>query len=70
MTIGRNVIALWVSGAFCSCSIAVTGTARGPLTAMPPVACACIRPQKPIVDRQFEIEFLDPDAEVFALTFG
>ena len=29
-----------------------------------------IRQPKPIVDRQFEIEFLDPGAEVFAFTFG
>src|SRR5262249_32250151 len=29
-----------------------------------------IRQQKPITDRQFEIEFLDPDVEAFAFTFG
>jgi thiol-disulfide isomerase/thioredoxin len=29
-----------------------------------------IRQPKPIVDRQFEIEFLDPGAEAFAFTFG
>jgi hypothetical protein len=29
-----------------------------------------IRQQKPIADRQFEIEFLDPGVEAFALTFG
>jgi thiol-disulfide isomerase/thioredoxin len=29
-----------------------------------------IRQPKPIADRQFEIEFLDPGAEVFAFTFG
>jgi hypothetical protein len=29
-----------------------------------------IRQQKPTEDRQFEIEFLDPDVEVFAFTFG
>jgi thiol-disulfide isomerase/thioredoxin len=29
-----------------------------------------IRQPKPISDRQFEIEFLDPDVEVFAFTFG
>jgi thiol-disulfide isomerase/thioredoxin len=29
-----------------------------------------IRQPKPIVDRQFEIEFLDPGVEVFAFTFG
>ncbi len=29
-----------------------------------------IRQPKPIVQRQFEIEFLDPDVEVFAFTFG
>jgi hypothetical protein len=29
-----------------------------------------IRQPKPIVDRQFEIEFLDAGAEAFAFTFG
>jgi thiol-disulfide isomerase/thioredoxin len=29
-----------------------------------------IRQSKPIADRQFEIEFLDPGAEAFAFTFG
>jgi hypothetical protein len=29
-----------------------------------------IRQPKPIADRQFEIEFLDPDVEAFAFTFG
>jgi hypothetical protein len=29
-----------------------------------------IRQPKPIVDRQFEIEFLDPGVEAFAFTFG
>jgi thiol-disulfide isomerase/thioredoxin len=29
-----------------------------------------IRQPKPIADRQFEIEFLDPNVEVFAFTFG
>jgi thiol-disulfide isomerase/thioredoxin len=29
-----------------------------------------IRQQEPISDRQFEIEFLDPDVEVFCFTFG
>src|SRR5262245_57847497 len=29
-----------------------------------------IRQLKPITDRQFEIEFLDPDVEAFAFTFG
>jgi thiol-disulfide isomerase/thioredoxin len=29
-----------------------------------------IRQQKPVVDRQFEIEFLDPGVEAFAFTFG
>jgi thiol-disulfide isomerase/thioredoxin len=29
-----------------------------------------IRQPKPIADRQFEIEFLDPGAEVFSFTFG
>ncbi len=30
----------------------------------------CIRQPKPITDRQFEIEFLDPGVETFAFTFG
>jgi hypothetical protein len=29
-----------------------------------------IRQSKPIADRQFEIEFLDPGVETFAFTFG
>ena len=29
-----------------------------------------IRQPKPIVDRLFEIEFLDPGVEAFAFTFG
>ena len=29
-----------------------------------------IRQQQPIVDRQFEIEFLDPGVEAFDFTFG
>lgn len=29
-----------------------------------------IRQTKPIVDRQFEIEFLDAGVEVFSFTFG
>ena len=29
-----------------------------------------VRQSKPIVDRQFEIEFLDAGAETFAFTFG
>jgi hypothetical protein len=29
-----------------------------------------IRQPKPIADRQFEIEFLDPDVETFVFTFG
>jgi hypothetical protein len=29
-----------------------------------------IRQSKPVTDRQFEIEFLDPGVEVFAFTFG
>ncbi len=29
-----------------------------------------IRQSGPITDRQFEIEFLDPDVEVFCFTFG
>jgi hypothetical protein len=29
-----------------------------------------VRQQGPIVDRRFEIEFLEPGAEAFAFTFG
>ena len=29
-----------------------------------------IRQTEPIVDRQFDIEFLDPGAEAFVFTFG
>jgi hypothetical protein len=29
-----------------------------------------IRQSKPIVDRKFEIEFLDPGLEAFSFTFG
>ena len=29
-----------------------------------------IRQPKPVVDRQFEIEFLDSGVEAFAFTFG
>jgi hypothetical protein len=29
-----------------------------------------IRQPKAIVDRQFEIEFLDPEVQVFSFTFG
>jgi hypothetical protein len=29
-----------------------------------------IRQPKPVVDRRFEIEFLDPGLEAFAFTFG
>jgi hypothetical protein len=29
-----------------------------------------LRQRQPIVDRQFEIEFLDPGIEAFAFTFG
>jgi len=29
-----------------------------------------IRQQKPIADRRFEIEFLDPGVEAFSFTFG
>ena len=29
-----------------------------------------VRQPKPIADRQFEIEFLDPGVEVFSFTFG
>jgi hypothetical protein len=29
-----------------------------------------IRQPKPIVDRQFEIEFLEPGSQVYSFTFG
>jgi hypothetical protein len=29
-----------------------------------------IRQRRPILDHQFEIEFLDPGVEVFVFTFG
>jgi len=29
-----------------------------------------VRQPKPVVDRRFEIEFLDPGVEAFAFTFG
>ena len=29
-----------------------------------------IRQRRPVADRQFEIEFLDPGVEAFAFTFG
>jgi hypothetical protein len=29
-----------------------------------------IRQPKPVVDRQFEVEFLDPGVEAYAFTFG
>ena len=29
-----------------------------------------IRQQRPITDRQFDIEFLDPGVEAYAFTFG
>ena len=39
-------------------------------TVMEPRLYQLIRQPKPIVDRQFEIEFLDPGVETFAFTFG
>jgi thiol-disulfide isomerase/thioredoxin len=39
-------------------------------TAREPRMYQLIRQQVPIADRQFEIEFLDPGAEVFVFTFG
>jgi hypothetical protein len=29
-----------------------------------------VRQSKPVADREFEIEFLDPGAQAFAFTFG
>jgi hypothetical protein len=39
-------------------------------TASEPRMYQLIRQPAPIADRQFEIEFLDPGAEVFVFTFG
>jgi thiol-disulfide isomerase/thioredoxin len=44
--------------------------ARGQGTLTEPRMYQLIRQPKPIGDRQFEIEFLDPGAEAFAFTFG
>jgi hypothetical protein len=44
--------------------------AEGNGTAAEPRLYQLIRQPKPIVDRLFEIEFLDADAEVFVFTFG
>jgi hypothetical protein len=43
---------------------------RGNGTAKEPRLYQLIRQPKPIVDRLFEIEFLDPGAEAFVFTFG
>jgi len=47
-----------------------TSTSRA--TARPPRQrlYQLIRQPKPIADRLFEIEFLDPNVEAFAFTFG
>ena len=44
--------------------------AQGDGTVSEPRLYQLIRQPKPIVDRQFEIEFLGPGVEVFAFTFG
>lgn len=43
---------------------------QGNGTVIQPRLYQLIRQPKPIADRQFEIEFLDSDVEVFAFTFG
>jgi len=43
---------------------------QGNGTASEPRMYQLIRQAKPIGDRQFEIEFLDPGIEVFSFTFG
>jgi hypothetical protein len=43
---------------------------RGNGTVVEPRLYQLIRQRKPIVDRRFEIEFLDPGVEAFAFTFG
>ena len=44
--------------------------AQGNGTLAEPRMYQLIRQQKPITDRQFEIEFLGPGVEAFAFTFG
>jgi thiol-disulfide isomerase/thioredoxin len=43
---------------------------KGSGTVVEPRLYQLIRQPKPITDREFEIEFLDPGVEVFAFTFG
>jgi hypothetical protein len=43
---------------------------QGNSTATEPRMFQLIRQQQGIVDRQFEIEFLDSGAEAFSFTFG
>lgn len=43
---------------------------KGNGTVAEPRMYQLIRQQQPIVDRQFEIEFLDPGVEAFSFTFG
>ena len=49
---------------------ASTSTSDGNGTVVEQRLYQLIRQPKPIVDRQFEIEFLDPGVEAFAFTFG
>jgi len=46
----------------------VDGQGNGTVTE--PRMYQLIRQPKPIVDRQFEVEFLDPGVEAFSFTFG
>jgi Thioredoxin like C-terminal domain len=43
---------------------------RGAGRVVEPRMYQLIRQQKPIVDRQFEIEFIDSGVEAFSFTFG
>jgi hypothetical protein len=43
---------------------------QGNGTVMEPRMYQLIRQQDPIIDRQYEIEFLDSGAEAFSFTFG
>jgi hypothetical protein len=47
-----------------------TSTTRGTATVTEQRLYQLIRQPRPIVDRQFEIQFLDPGVEAFDFTFG
>ena len=50
--------------------MAWTWTTRGVGTVTEPRLYQLIRQPQPIMDRQFEIEFLDPGVAAFVFTFG